>query len=137
MSIKKEVFLICGVSGSGKSWVCRQLSNKFNYIPHDEHFNDDLAKVLSEKDNGKPFITECPFGERVLKSQLEWAGFKVRPYFVYEKPFTVYKRFIEREGKEPSKAVMTRAATIKKRIDEWKAPHGSSEELLKMLKETK
>lgn len=132
--MKKVIYLICGVSGSGKTWICRQLSGKFVYIPHDDYIGTDLVKTFESFTEDGPFITECPFAERVLKGDLESAGFEVRPFFVYEDPQIVIERVMKRDGKMPSKSVLTRAKSIKNRIDEWKAPHGTSVELLSLLK---
>ena len=132
----KTVYLICGVSGSGKTWVAKQLEHKFTYVPHDEHIeSDDLIETLKKTPSAKPFITECPFGERILKEQLEKADFKVEPYFVLEAPSVIRTRFRRREGKEPQQSVMTRAVTIRKRIDEWNAPYGTSLEILEKLRD--
>lgn len=32
---RQPIYLVVGVSGSGKSWACRQVTEKFHYIPHD------------------------------------------------------------------------------------------------------
>ena len=31
----KTVYLVVGVPASGKSWVCEQLKDKFEYVHHD------------------------------------------------------------------------------------------------------
>lgn len=130
----RDVYLICGVSGSGKTWICNQLKDKFTYVAHDEHFNDhELFVWKSSKDTDKPILTECPFAERILKEKLEGYGLKVIPYFVIEHPRVCEKRYMDREGKPIQKAAYTRAATIINRAIEWKAPNGTSEEVLKML----
>lgn len=130
---KPAVYLICGVSGSGKTWVCRQLAHKFNYIPHDEHYRDILTAIGRAEDD-KPVITECPFGERILRGQLEREGYKVVPYFVVEDTRTVQDRYKAREKKDLPKAAATRSVTIIERAKEWKAPYGTSAEILDKLK---
>lgn len=81
----------------------------------------------------KPLLTECPFAERIVRSELEDAGFKVHSYFVIEPVSTVSKRYLQREKKLPKQNVLTRAATIINRAKEWDAPHGTSDEILKLL----
>lgn len=130
----KTVYLICGVSGSGKSWACRQLTDKFKYIPHDEYYDKVIGVIRDMEDDGKPIITECPFGERLMKEQLESFGIKVIPYFVVEPPNVVRQRYFEREQKPIPQAALTRATTIMKRVHEWRAPHGNSDQVLEMLK---
>lgn len=134
--MKNTVYLICGVSGAGKTWVCTQLTDKFNYVPHDKHFkNIVMALVDAGKASSKPLITECPFGERHMREMLERFGFNVQPVFVIEKAKVVAKRYLGREGKPISKAPLTRSASIIDRANEWKAKHGTSEEILKYLSE--
>ncbi len=129
------VYLICGVSGSGKSWVCQKLKDKFNYIPHDDYIHGDLVGALYRADLKKPLITECPFGERALRENLEDAGLIVKPFFIFEAPYIIEQRFRSREGKAPLKSVMTRALSIKDRIDEWNVPHGTSDQIYCMLRD--
>ncbi len=130
----KTVYLVCGVSGSGKTWVCKQLTKKFNYVPHDEHYND-MAEALKKAAAGdpRPLITECPFGERLVRDEIESLGMKVIPVFVIGDLELTRSRYREREGKEMQKAACTRASTIKKRAEEWGAPFGPSEFILKFL----
>lgn len=128
-------YLICGVSGSGKTWVCKQLTEKYIYIPHDEHMRD-IAQVVKKmcRDAMRPIVTECPFGERVLRGAFETNGVKVIPYFVIERPEVVAKRYYDREGKTLPKSAETRASTIIERAIEWNAPWGTSTEILSKLK---
>ncbi len=144
--MNQSIYLICGVSGSGKSWICRQLRDKFTYVEHDKFYappskmhvtmcNRLYQTALKDAAKGdKPVITECPFAERTLREDLEKAGFKVIPYFVIEPTSVVQHRYRTREGKEVSAAVITRSVTIRKRADEWDAPSGTSNEILAMLK---
>jgi len=131
----QSVYLICGVPGSGKTWVCNQLTNKFNYIPHDDHLKDHEFVISKEVFNSpKPIITESPFAERVCREKLESIGIKVIPYFVIEEPNIVKSRYEKRENKPVSQNVLTRAVTIKNRALEWNAPFGTSTEILNLLK---
>ncbi len=131
---KKTVYLLCGVSGAGKTWVCKQLLDKFDYVPHDENFKDPM-KPYEKNEFSKDIITECPFAERVMKLQLEKLGFPVVPVFVIEPPHVIRERYKTREGKEPHKAAMTRASSIKNRALEWDAFHGDSAQVLKHLQD--
>lgn len=133
--MNKEIYLICGVSGAGKTWVCKQLADKYNYVAHDDSYNN-IGKAIRKaaEKSDKPIITECPFAERVLKTQLEGMGFNVTPFFVIEPPDLVAKRYFEREKKPIQKSAYTRATTIIERAKEWKAFFGSSQEVLDKLK---
>ena len=129
------VYLVCGVSGSGKTWACKQLADDFNYVPHDKHY---LNIVGALKDAhamfpNVPLLTECPFGERPLRDELEANGFEVRPYFVVEAPNIVSMRYAQRENKPAPKNALTRAVTIMERVREWNAPYGTSEQIRVLL----
>lgn len=130
----KDVYIICGVSGAGKTWVCKQLTDKFEYVPHDEHYSNITKAIINKAvSSNKPIITECPFGERLLRQELEKYNFKVKPYFVIEQPEVVASRYMERERKPIQKSALTRSKSIVNRADEWQSPRGTSEEVLKQL----
>lgn len=130
----RKVYLICGVSGSGKTWVCNQLKEKFHYIPHDEHYNNFTKVILNAALSAdKDIITECPFGERIVRQDLEKYNIRVIPHFIVEPPELVAKRYQDRENKPIQKAAFTRASSILQRAQEWNAPYGKSEQILEML----
>jgi len=151
------VYLVCGVSGSGKSWVCRQLADKFNYVPHDRCWEHPYAKpaegldpkwgpagcksthletlIKEAKESKKPVLSEVPFGERGIKEGLETAGVKVEAVFVIEDPRLIAERYLKREGKPLHKAAFSRAFSIKDRAIEWKSKMGTSQEILDHLKD--
>lgn len=53
--IKQDLFLIAGCPASGKSWVCEQLSDKFNYVSYDKvNKNYHVYELL--KNNNKPLL---------------------------------------------------------------------------------
>ncbi len=131
----QKVILVCGVSGSGKTWVSDQMQEKFHYIPHDLHYQDHAEVVIDAcKNVSKPIITECPFAERVLRQKLEEGGCEVIPVFVVEEPDLIAERYLSREGKPLPKSAYTRAGTIINRAEEWEAFHGRAEEVLAHLK---
>lgn len=159
----QKIYLVCGVSGCGKSWASRQASHRFHYIPHDrcwvhpekEPWNpantgaadiqDDSRYLPGAKSNHvevlieaaklapKSILTECPFKERETRERLEAAGITVVPIFVIEAPYIVKERYEKREKKDCPKNVLTRAETIIDRAAEWDAFHGTSEQVLKHL----
>lgn len=134
--VKRKVYLVCGVSGSGKSWVCSQLTDKFNYVPHDR-YRDNLVNICALTKDQRHILTECPFAERLLREEFERQGFEVLPYFVIETPETCAERYLRREGRAIQPSAYTRASTIMNRAIEWDAPFGTSEMILKALKEVK
>lgn len=128
------VYLICGVPGSGKTWVCKQLIGKFAYLAHDDYLKDFVGAVTRlARVSELPIVTECPFGEREIKAKLEAAGLYVVPIFIVEEPTVIEARYIAREGKPFPRQHATRAISIKERAIEWGAFHGTSAEVLDML----
>lgn len=153
----KPVYLVIGVSGCGKSWILRQLTDKFKYVAHDRCWSHPDAKpdegldpkwgppgsksthlkeiLDSSKASDKPVITEVPFAERELRTNIEAQGIRVIPIFVVEEPDVVQKRYETREKKPIPKAALSRAKTIVNRAKEWHAFYGTSDEVLKHLKD--
>lgn len=131
----QSIYLVCGVPGSGKSWVCERLQHKYFYLRHDDYISGGYAEILIEAayTSDKPILADCPFAERRLRDQLEMAGVRVIPVFVVEHPAIIQARYEAREGKPVSKSTMTRAFSISGRADEWNAFQGTSEEVLKHL----
>ena len=152
----QPVYLVCGVSGSGKSWACRQVRDKFFYVPHDACWvHPDATPTITPdakwgprgsksvhlevllkivKEAKKPVLTECPFAERELREGLERNGIKVIPVFVIEEPRTVAERYERREGKPIPKAALSRASSIINRAREWNGFYGTSTQVVEHLK---
>lgn len=130
----RQVFLVCGVPGSGKTWACKRASHRFHYIAHDDYIGDEDAYLKALTDEyDRPVLTECPFGERVLRQKIEFAGGKVTPVFVVETPVVVQERYQKRRGTLPAPNVLTRAVSIRNRAKEWEAFWGNSKEVLDYL----
>ncbi len=146
--------IVCGVPGSGKTWVCEQLTQKFKYIPHDHYigrigepgrfgsadrppsekpFLDALEKAAMEGD--QPVLTECPFAERELVTQLLRRGLSVDSVFIVEPVEIVRERYHKRSGKDISKSTETRCKTIVNRAVEWNKRYGRCESVLKYLQD--
>lgn len=152
----QPIYLIIGVPGSGKSWVARQLKDKYHYVAHDRCWvhptlsppdgdedcdwpsgakSTHIQVLVREAEKAqKPILTECPFGERPLKEELESHGLKVIPIFVIEYPRIVADRYRKRTGRIIPQASLTRATTIVNRADEWQAERGTSQEVLEILR---
>jgi len=130
----QKVYMLCGVPGSGKSWVASGLP-EYTYVSHDAHktgYVDKIAEAAASSD--KPILADCPFAERELRSQLEKRGLVVEPKFIVEHPLVVKQRYEAREGKPVSKSTLTRARTIVEKADEWAAYRGTAEQVKEHLK---
>jgi gluconate kinase len=129
-----KVYVLCGVPGSGKTWVCSQLTDKFRFVAHDDDYKshpDRVIKAALENSGteNRPVLTDCPFAERELRDKLEGAGFRVVPIFIVEPPEVVSGRYLKRTGKPLPQNSLTRAVSILNRAKEWKARHGTSIEI--------
>lgn len=150
------VILVAGVQGSGKSWVCRQLTERFEYVPHDQCWKHPIAKPKDEidakwgppgcvsthletllkkaKTADKPIITEVPYAEKKLKEELEQHDLNVVTVFAVEDAGTLRKRYWDRERKHIPKEAITRSAGLADRADRWGSFAGTSAEVLEHLK---
>lgn len=135
----KRVTMLCGVPGSGKTWVMNHLRDSYFCINHDDYISkpsmDLFSKIVYAAQGSKPVIVDCPFAERDFRTKLESLGLSVVPVFIVEKPEVVNRRYRQREGKEASKATLTRANTIMNKAHEWRAYFGTSEEVLNHLRD--
>jgi hypothetical protein len=151
-----EVVLVCGVQGSGKSWVCRQLTGSYRYVPHDRCWSHPLQTPSEDLDaawgppgsksthveeimkaaavGGKPVLTEAPFGERQLRDELTKRGCQVRVVFIVEEPAVLARRYRNREGKSLPPGVLSRAFGLQQRAQQWGCFSGDSDAVLKHLR---
>lgn len=137
-----RVFLVVGCPGSGKSWVCDQLKDggKFNYVHHDLYIGMAGPTYVSEikKASAKsalPILAEAPFSISQIKGPLEEDGYEVTPVFIQEDPDTITRRYQSREKKDIPKGHLTRQQTYAQRAQAWGSFKGTSEQVLKHLKE--
>jgi adenylate kinase family enzyme len=139
---KVKAYMVIGCPGSGKSWVCDQLEklDKFEYCHHDLYIKmagDTYVKEILKRaeKTDKPILCEAPFSISQLKEPLEKAGIDVIPVFIQELPHTIRTRYWQREKKDIPNGHLTRQNTYAQRAKEWGAFQGTSEEVLKHLKE--
>lgn len=134
--MKQKVYLVCGVPGAGKSWVCEQLEDEFTYLRNDDYIGENFVEAIHTMSelSPKPVLADCPFGERDLRDKLFAEMVKVIPVFIVEKPEVVAARYKSREKKSCPQNVLTRATSIGSRAAEWKAFRGTSEEVLEHLR---
>ena len=131
--------MVIGCPGSGKSWVCDQLKENFDYVHHDlfigmagdAYVNEILKRAESAK---RPLLIEAPFSISQIKDPLERAGFEITPVFIQEDHAVISDRYRTREKKEIPKGHLTRQNTYLQRADEWRSFKGSSAQVLEHLK---
>jgi hypothetical protein len=130
----RDVHLIVGVPGSGKSWVADKLQKRFEHVPHDEHPARDYAKVLAERaraEGTREILAEAPFRAAHLQEMLAAHHVKVHTYYLDVPSATAREQYESRTGKtfpEQHARNLERYASR-----DWDH-RGSAEELLETLK---
>lgn len=134
----QKVFLVVGCPGSGKTWVCEQLTEKFHFVPHDDYLDANgrdyvPALVQAARQATMPVLAEAPFSVSQILDPLDDYGIEVVPVFILEDEAVLKERYHAREGKEIPKGHLTRQRTYESRARELDAFSGTSEEVLQFL----
>jgi hypothetical protein len=147
--MSRTLYLLVGAPGSGKTWVCSQLEDKFHVIHHDGfvHLKEPgsyIREILKEAPAAeKPVIIEAPFSVSQTVEPLENRGYKVVPIFIIEDERTHSRRYIDREKKDGrwSDSSMrhlvghlTRTKTYLQRAVDGGHFHGTSGQVLEYMK---
>ena len=135
----QPVYLVVGCPGSGKSWVCEQLKDRFHYVHHDLFIGMAGAAYVWELFQAaytadRPVLGEAPFSVSEIVEPLKAFGVKVRPVFISEAPQVIARRYLKREKKSIPKGHLTRQETYAKRAKAMRAFSGTSSEVLDYLK---
>lgn len=136
-----KVILVVGVPGSGKSWVCDKLTDKYEYVRNDDHIggSNQASKYVraildATKASPKAVLAEAPFSISEIKEPLERNGIEVTCVFILEDQNILRGRYMERDGKEIPKGHLSRQVTYAKRAQEYRSYYGTSEQVLTHLK---
>ncbi len=134
-----NIYMVIGCPGSGKTWVCEKLSNKFTWVRHDDYIglgeNAYVEAIVEAADSSlKPLLIEAPFSISSIVDPLKRFDFNIVPVFIQEDPQTIVDRYFSRENKEIPKGHLTRQKTYAERAKNWNAFVGSSLEVLNHLK---
>lgn len=135
------IYMIVGVPGSGKTWALDQLGDKFDVLRHDDfiinkHPDAYVSAIINlSKISKKSIVIEAPFSMSETIEPLERAGLKVTPIFIIEDTDTLEQRYYSREGRRLPKGHLTRQETYYNRARNGRHFYGTSEEVLKHLKE--
>jgi adenylate kinase family enzyme len=138
--VSQPIYLVVGVPGVGKSWVCEQLTEKFEHVPHDEFIylkqpGAYLSAILAAaKTAKKPLLCEAPFSISETKEPLERKGHTVIPVFIIEPPAVLSLRYLHREKKQIPQGHLTRMQTYAERAEMWGSFAGTSAEVYEHLK---
>lgn len=103
---KQDLFLIAGCPASGKSWVCNQLTDKFNYVSYDKvNKNYHVYELL--KNNSKPLLYDPTIKISTFTKRYRHL-FNVRLIVIVEPEEVIKQRMLSRGGQITD--------TIKRRI---------------------
>jgi hypothetical protein len=131
----QPVYLLVGVPSSGTSWVGEQLTDKYEYVRHDDFIGQDYIAGIEEASRTatKPLLIETPFSMSKIVEPLEERGFDLRYVFILEDETVLRERYMAREKKEIPKGHLTRQQTYADRAEETGAFAGTSSEVLSHL----
>jgi len=137
----KTLYLVVGAPGSGKTWVCNQLENKFHLIHHDGYIylkqpGAYVQAILTLAPTiDRPILIEAPFSISQTVEPLEKKGYKIHPVFIVEPSAVHADRYQKREGKPIPQGHLTRTQTYLQRAKDGRHFYGTAEQVLKHLQE--
>lgn len=133
-----NVYLLVGVPGSGKSWICSRLMGVARLVHHDQWagmaggaYAQEILRVAGEP--GLPVLCEAPFSVEKIRVPLLAAGHAVVTAYVIEDEDTLCERYLNREGRLPPPESLVRQQTYLRRAVEEQAFYGSSAEVWAFL----
>ncbi len=131
--VKSTVYLLVGAPASGKSWVAKQLEDKYDYVSYDGNSKKthlDLLKVPSIK----PKLYDPTFKiSTIIRRHSDEFNFVL--VSIYEEEQTLRDRIAMRGG-EWTETILKRNEVAKKRYEKYGANGfiGTSEEVLNFLR---
>ena len=130
---KPIVYMVCGLSGSGKSWVCSQLTELTHYVSFDEVNKNEHVRLLIEAGKiGKTSLYDPTIGvSSFIKHNSD--KFDLRPIFIVESKDIIKARLIARGGKW-REGMDSRLKSMDRRTIKYGVFHGTSQEVLNYLK---
>lgn len=129
---KPVVYMVCGASGAGKSWVCNQLKDAFTYVSYDDTPKSKHVELLQQPSD-KPFIYDPPIKISTFIKRNSHL-FDIRPIFIIESQDTIKARIAQRGGRF-TEALSKRIREMDKRNAKYGIFSGTASEVLKFLME--
>lgn len=129
---KPMLYLIAGVSGSGKSWVCNQLSKQFNYISYDAvPKKQHLTLLLNPKNHNKPLLYDLSIKTSTFIKRHS-KEFDIH-FITIMGDFLQVKQQLKNRGGKITKGLYRRWIIMKNRTDQYAEFTGSASEVLSYL----
>lgn len=136
--MKQPIFILFGAPGSGKTWCMNQLGDKFTCLPHDSFLNSKISYerllAAAARTSSTPILADSPFKVTSIIIELRRLGAEVIPYFILESEATVRARYQAREHRPIPAGHITRISSLAQKARELKAPYGTSEQVLALLR---
>lgn len=104
------IYVLAGVSGSGKSWVCEQLRDQFHYIPMDK-YKKNIGYMLNVTSNDKPILIDPTTNVSTYFKRLS-DKYDVALVVIIEDKDTIIKR-LEARGGNFTKSIARRISRMK------------------------
>ena len=128
---KTTIYLIVGVSGSGKSWVADKLEHYIKYVPYDRTPKDEVLKIMDKAT--VPILYDPTVGISTFITRNK-DRFDIIPFFIIGDFLTVKQQLKDRGG-VITKSLYKRWNRIKKISTKHSVFTGSSTDVFKHLKE--
>ena len=129
---KQDLYLICGAPASGKTWVCNQLMDMFNYISFDNiNKNYHVYKLLMAND--KPLLYDPTIK---ISTFTKYYGhlFNIKRVVIIESLDTIQNRMKLRKGKV-TKTINNRIQRMQQ-LSNGAVFSGTSDQVLEYLKKS-
>jgi len=129
------IYIVSGIAGSGKSWVCNQLTGKFNYVSYDENRKKTHLDLLRStvKDKIALYDLNIKTSTFIRRHSHE---FNIHFVTILGDFLQVKKQLKDRGGKI-TKSTYKRWKVMQKRAEKYGEFSGSSQEVYNYLKQLK
>jgi len=126
------IYIVSGISGAGKSWVCNQLKDKFNYISYDENNKKDHLDLLKSSPIDKITLYDLNIKTSTFIRN-NHKDFNIHMVVILGDFLKVKEQLVSRGG-SVTVGTYRRWNIMQKRAEEYGDFSGSSSEVLKYLK---
>ena len=130
--MKPKLLLLIGCSGSGKTWVSSQLTDKFYVVHYDLTPKAKLLDVIRQQPSDKPILLDLPIKTSTFIRRHS-DEFDIRVVSILGDFLRVKVQILKRKGKI-TKTLYRRWKVMKKRTETYAEFHGDSDQVLSYLK---
>ena len=128
-----NLFIVFGCSGSGKTWLANQLTEKFHVVHYDKVRRAKLLEVLHSQPTDKPILLDLPIKISTFIKRHS-TEFNIRCVAVMGDFLQVKTQILKRDGKI-TKTLYKRWKIIQRRADKYAEFTGDSQQVLDYLRD--